>query len=200
MKILIDNGHGRETPGKRSPDGRLREYAYNRLIAGRIVQRLQTLDLDAQLLVPEQEDIPLPERCRRVNELCRRLGKDNVILISIHVNAAGHGDRWMNATGWCAFTTRGDTRADALATSLYEAASYHLPGKHLRTDYTDRDPDIESDFCILRHTACPAVLSENFFMDALPDYRFLLTEEGKQSLVDLHVSGITSYFSKLMLV
>lgn len=119
MKILIDNGHGRETPGKRSPDGRLREYAYNRLIAGRIVQRLQALDLDAQLLVPEQEDIPLPERCRRVNELCRRLGKDNVILISIHVNAAGHGDRWMDATGWCAFTTRGDTRADALATSLY---------------------------------------------------------------------------------
>lgn len=23
MKILIDNGYGRETPGKRSPDGRL---------------------------------------------------------------------------------------------------------------------------------------------------------------------------------
>lgn len=29
MKILIDNGHGRETPGKRSPDGRLLEYAQN---------------------------------------------------------------------------------------------------------------------------------------------------------------------------
>ena len=28
MKILIDNGHGVETPGKRSPDGRFREYAY----------------------------------------------------------------------------------------------------------------------------------------------------------------------------
>lgn len=27
MKILIDNGHGAETPGKCSPDGRLREYA-----------------------------------------------------------------------------------------------------------------------------------------------------------------------------
>ena len=28
MKILIDNGHGENTPGKRSPDGSLREYAY----------------------------------------------------------------------------------------------------------------------------------------------------------------------------
>ena len=26
-KILIDNGHGIDTPGKRSPDGVLREYA-----------------------------------------------------------------------------------------------------------------------------------------------------------------------------
>lgn len=26
MKILIDNGHGENTPGKRSPDGKLREY------------------------------------------------------------------------------------------------------------------------------------------------------------------------------
>lgn len=25
MKILIDNGHGENTPGKRSPDGSLRE-------------------------------------------------------------------------------------------------------------------------------------------------------------------------------
>ena len=36
MKILIDNGHGIDTKGKRSPDGRLMEYAQNRLLAGRI--------------------------------------------------------------------------------------------------------------------------------------------------------------------
>ena len=40
MKILIDNGHGMDTPGKRSPDEKLREYAWNRLIAGRIVADL----------------------------------------------------------------------------------------------------------------------------------------------------------------
>lgn len=41
MKILIDNGHGIDTKGKRSPDGRLLEYAQNRLLAGRIVTALQ---------------------------------------------------------------------------------------------------------------------------------------------------------------
>ena len=37
MLIVIDNGHGHNTPGKRSPDGKFLEYAYNREIATRIV-------------------------------------------------------------------------------------------------------------------------------------------------------------------
>lgn len=127
MKLLIDNGHGAETRGKRSPDGRLLEYRENRIIARGIVTALAARGLDAALLVPEENDIPLPERCRRVNDWCRLLGKDHVILISIHCNAAGRGDRWLSARGWCAYTTRGATRADALATCLYEAARLHIP-------------------------------------------------------------------------
>lgn len=97
------------------------------IIARGIVTALAARGLDAALLVPEENDIPLPERCRRVNDWCRLLGKDHIILISIHCNAAGRGDRWLSARGWCAYTTRGATRADALATCLYEAARLHLP-------------------------------------------------------------------------
>ena len=197
MKILIDNGHGIDTKGKRSPDGRLLEYAQNRLLSGRIVSALQARGHDATLLVPEENDIPLPERCRRVNEWCRQLGKDNVILISIHCNAAGRGDRWRSARGWCAYTTRGNTQADTLATFLYSAAQAHLPGHCLRTDYTDADPDLEADFYILRHTRCPAVLTENLFMDNHEDCDFLLSPEGQQAIVSLHVTGITAYLSTL---
>ncbi len=39
MKILIDNGHGNNTSGKCSPDNRLREYAWAREIAVRLVDR-----------------------------------------------------------------------------------------------------------------------------------------------------------------
>ena len=197
MKILIDNGHGIDTKGKRSPDSRLLEYAQNRLLAGRIVTALQARGLDASLLVPEETDISLPERCRRVNEWCRQLGKDNVLLISIHCNAAGPGKDWTTARGWCAYTTRGNTRADALATSLYTAAQAHLPGMRLRTDYTDGDPDQEAAFYLLHHTNCPAVLTENLFMDNHADCDFLLSPEGQQALVDLHVDGITTYLSTL---
>lgn len=63
MTILLDPGRGSDTPGKRSPDGHFREYAYNRYLAFMIKERLTALGLDAQLVVPEREDISLKERC-----------------------------------------------------------------------------------------------------------------------------------------
>lgn len=195
MKILIDNGHGIDTPGKQSPDGFFREYAYTRFLASQIQERLLALNLDARLLVPELEDIPLPQRCHRANQIYNESGSELVILISLHVNAAGMGKEWMKARGWSCYTTRGKTAADSLANCLYEAAKVQLPDMRLRTDYTDGDPDIESNFFILRHTSCPAVLTENFFMDNREDVAFLESDEGAQAIVNLHVDGILQYLS-----
>ena len=196
MKILLDNGHGIETPGKRSPDGRLREYAYTREIAARVNAGLNELGLSSSLLVTELADISLDERCRRVNAVCRELGRENVILISIHVNAAGRGDKWMKATGWSCYTSRGVTRADELATCLCNSAIKNLPGHRMRFDYSDGDPDHESGFAILNHTACPAVLTENLFQDSLEDVEFLLSEEGKAAITQLHIDGIAEFVRK----
>ena len=80
MRIFIDNGHGIDTVGKCSPDGKLREAVFNREIARRIVLDLQDRGLDAVLLVPEIEDISLKERCRRVNIWCMEHGRENAIL------------------------------------------------------------------------------------------------------------------------
>ena len=192
MKILIDNGHGHNTPGKRSPDGKFREYAYNREIANRIVADLIDRGYDAELLVPEDNDISLEERVRRVNALCSAHGKSNVILVSVHVNAAGNGSKWTNATGWSVYTCKGQTTSDKLAECLCEAAIKNFPGKRIRTDYSDGDSDWEENFYILRHTLCPAVLTENFFMDGL-DLEFLQSKAGKQAIIDTHVEGIIEY-------
>jgi len=193
MKILIDNGHGRETAGKRSPDGRLLEWSYNREIAARVVAALQMQGFYASLLVPEDEDVSLDERCKRVGRVCSELGRRNLCLISIHVNAAGRGNKWYNATGWCCYTSNGQTEGDKLADCLCQAAKEILSGHRMRFDYSDGDPDQESNFYILRHTACAACLTENGFMDCEDSLNFLLSEEGKQAIVDLHVRGIVSY-------
>ena len=180
MLILIDNGHGHNTPGKRSPDGKFLEYAYNREIATRIVADLTDRGHNAQLLVPETEDIPLSERVRRINAHCNTLGKSNVILISIHVNAAGNGSQWLNATGWSCYTSKGQTTSDRIAECFYEAAKKNFPDRRIRTDYSDNDPDWE----------------ENFFMDNPQDLVFLQSRAGKQAIVDTHVEGITEYLSR----
>ena len=195
MTILLDPGHGNNTPGKRSPDGRFLEYRFNREIASRLNVRLLQFGYDSRIIVPEQEDISLAERCRRVNAVCQALGKDNVILISIHANASGNGSQWMKAQGWSAYTSKGQTKADILAECLYDAAAANLPGKRIRTDSSDGDRDWEENFYILRHTICPAVLTENFFYDSKDDLAFLESKEGKQAVLKLHVDGITNYLA-----
>ena len=189
MKVLIDNGHGSNTPGKRSPDGRLREYAYTREIASRLEMELRKNGIDAERIVKEEIDVPLAERCCRVNEY----KASEAILVSIHCNAAGNGSDWMSARGWEAWTSVGKTKADKLATCLYEDAEHCLPGMKIRKDMTDGDPDKESGFYILKHTKCPAVLTENLFQDNREDVEFLLSEEGKRAIVNLHVWGIMKY-------
>ena len=193
MKILIDNGHGIQTKGKRSPDGTLLEYSYTRDLARRIVSILQSQGYDSELLVPENDDIPLSERVRRTNAHCQALGKSNVILISLHINAAGDGTKWMNATGWSCYTCKGQTQSDTLANCLYEAAIKNFPGRRIRTDYSDKDPDWEENFYLLRKSLCVAVLTENYFQDCLSDVQFLQSRAGKQAVIDTHVDGIIEY-------
>lgn len=197
MKILIDNGHGENTPGKRSPDGMFREYSYAREIAENIVRELISRGYDAERIVRENLDVPLAERARRVNEICGKYGTRNVILVSIHCNAAGNGSQWMNARGWSAYTSKGNTKADMLASCIYKAAADKLPaGTKIRSDWSDKDPDWEENFYILTKTKCPAVLTENFFQDNKEDVEFLNSAEGKQAIIALHVEGIIKYIEE----
>lgn len=194
MKILIDNGHGQNTPGKRSPDGKFREATYTREIARRIVADLKDRGYDAELLVPETEDISLEHRVCRVNAHCKAFGNSNVILVSIHINAAGNGSKWLNATGWSCYTTKGETKSDKLAICLYDAAAKYFRDRKIRTDYSrDGDPDWEEDFYLLRKSHCVAVLSENYFQDCLSDVQYLQSRAGKQAIIDTHVEGIVEY-------
>lgn len=195
MKILIDNGHGVDTAGKRSPDGSLREYKYAREIAGRIVSELRKQDFDAERIVTEENDISLRERCQRVNAICNRLGTKNVILVSVHCNAAGNGSQWMNARGWSAHVSlNASTQSKAFARSLIKVAENE--GLKVRK-YAHQVPYWEQNLAICRDTNCPAVLTENLFQDNKEDVAFLLSEAGKETIVSLHVKGIINYLKTI---
>lgn len=191
MIVLIDNGHGVETPGKRSPDGSLREFRYCRDIAADVVRQLRIYGVDARLLVPEDEDVKLQIRAGRANSFCDRYGKQNVLLVSIHNNAAGNSSRWMSARGWEAWTSPGETPSDRLAACLYDAAERLLPSGTLMRGR----PGKEAPFAILTRTVCPAVLTENLFQDNAADVAYLLSTEGRAAIGRLHTEGILAFLS-----
>ena len=72
-------------------------------------------------------------------------------------------------------------------------AALHLPGHKIRKDYSDSDPDWESDFTILKNALCPSALSENLFNDNVDDLAFHESAPGRQAIIDLHVRGIITY-------
>lgn len=188
MIVLIDNGHGIETPGKRSPvwsDGsQLFEWEFNRDIARRLKVELTKNNIHNFQIVPEDTDISLKVRVSRINKFYA--ANPDSFLVCIHANAGG-------GTGWEVFTSKGETKSDLIAECFAESAKFNLPGFKLRKDTLDGDSDKEANFYILKNTHCPAVLTENLFMDTEKDCRFLQSEQGREIITRLHLDAILDF-------
>lgn len=209
MVILLDHGHGKDTAGKHSPNlegtglsgdavegGKFREYRYNRIIANDVCDILKSYGYDARIVAPEENDISLKERVRRINKVCSEKGAGNVVMVSIHCNALGTGNEWNNARGWSVWTTRGQNNSDKLATMLYERAVKNFDkDQKVRTDKEDGDPDYESNFYIIKYANCPCCLTENFFMTNKEDVKFLLSDVGMHEITRVHVEGIIDWIT-----
>ena len=194
MKILIDAGHVIDTPGKRSPDGAFLEYKWNREVAELAYALLEEHGFDVDFVVTETNDISLITRVNRVNAICNKYGTDDVILVSIHSNAAGNGKDWMNAKGWSCYTTKGDTKSDILAELLYDSFERSFPDRKIRKDMQDGDRDWEENFYIIQKSKCPAVLIENFFYDNKEECSFLLMEQTKRRVAKAILKGVQYYY------
>lgn len=188
--VIIDNGHGCDTAGKCSPDGRYHEWLRTREHARAIKYELERVRIEAHLLVPEDEDIDLATRCRRANALCT--SGSNAVLVSLHSNAAGSGDKWHTASGWCVFVARNaSAQSRRLATLLYgQAMARGLRGNRA----IPKDSYLTANPAICRDTVCPAVLTENMFHDNRQDVDFLMSEQGFRAIADLHVAAIREYY------
>lgn len=173
IKVLLDNGHGIDTAGKRSPDGKLREYDWNRKTA----------------------NVPLSERSLRANAIAKAFGASNVVYVSVHVNAAGNSHQWMKARGWSVFVyNKPSSKAVMLASSLFDKAAEKV--------FRMRKPEAlkkywNANFAVLRQTVCPAVLVEHFFMDNRDDCAYLLTEKSVRECAEVLADGIVQYINNL---
>lgn len=192
MILLLDNGHGSNTPGKCSPDRRLLEYQWAREMVERIANKARALGITTEIITPETTDISLKERCRRVNSICTKHGKSNCVLISVHINAAP-GTGWSNASGFCSYVApNASTNSKRFAAMLWEAANAaglrgnrSVPACKYWT----------GNFAIIRDTNCPAVLTENLFMTNRAEVDYLLSEQGKETIANYHIAAIKQYMN-----
>ncbi len=185
MKILIDNGHGSDTPGKRSPDSQLLEWQWTRAMAKTIVKGLQERGHDAALLVPEDHDVSLRERVARANKFA------SALVVSVHVNASGMGNAWRMPRGWSAHVSKNAGFGSKKLASML-AQSVRDRGFSVRTPMPGCDYWTQN-LAICRDTKCTAVLTENLFMDNRHDCAMLLTPEVQASLAEAHVVAIEKY-------
>ena len=203
--IILGTAHLSTTPGKCSPDGRLREYAYSREIVFKLETALKALGytvfVDYRSAEPDArmhasswravQRLELARRVRIVNDICTRYGTEKCIYVSIHLNAAGADGKWHRARGFSAYVCPDASNDARRLASLFTSAakSMNLTGNRSippQNYWT-------SNLYVLRHTLCPAVLTENLFQDNRDEVDFLLSDEGRQAIVNLHLKAIEAY-------
>lgn len=190
-KAILDPAHGIETPGKRSPDGEFREYKWSREIIELLSGKLDSTGIDYDISNKTDREIGLSTRVNVTNKLTGKNVK-RTIFISIHANAAGFGLDWENARGFSVYTTRGQTRADRFASILYDNFKKEFPDIKVREDWSDGDPDYESNFRVLLCRA-PAVLIETMFQDNKEDVEIMTSDDFKEKFTDIIVNSIIEY-------
>lgn len=187
--ILLDAGHGVNTPGKQSPDGRLREYAYARRLVNELQGQLRATGIPTFLVTPEKTDVSLALRVQRANAAYVAHGRCG-FLVSVHCNAAGCG-QWMQAHGWSVHVDpAASARSKAVAGCFFDAARVH--GLTVRQQVPGQKYVVQPLYLCGRRAAYPAVLTENLFQDNRQDVDFLLSPQGFRTLVDVHLQAMKS--------
>jgi N-acetylmuramoyl-L-alanine amidase len=190
---ILDNGHGGiingvyQTDGKESPvwkDGsQFREGEGNRGIVNRLAEMLHAANIKYVKLVPQDSDISLQERCVRALAWTKQMP---CVLISIHSN---YGDGTGRAHGVEVFSTPGRTKSDKVAQAVLD--EYRKRDVFIRADTTDGDDDKEANFYIIKNVTCPAILTENFFMDNEEECRsMLMAPSGRSYIAQIHFAAI----------
>lgn len=206
--VIIDCGHGKSTCGKKSPYSMnkvlpelpFEEWKWNRIIGKLLFEKFKGEGIEVRYTVDPSDytDPQLTTRANIANKIQKENSDKKTLFISIHSNACGCGDKWMNARGWSVYTTEGKTNSDILAECLYDGAEKILKPNDIkiRYDYSDGDRDYEKNFTVIYKANMPAVLIENLFYDNIDDVKILNSEEGQNLIADTIVDGTLSFIKK----
>ena len=203
--IALDDGHGMNTPGKRTPpltkdlyiDGKLvrkkgeviKENEFNRAVVKYLAEALKRCGFDVLLVAPTDEDTPLSTRVSRANNA------NADAYVSKHYNALG--SRWQTkAKGLVTIIHYNhQSKTKVLANNVHEEL-WKLHSNHNCTNYGVRtDTDISGySLYVLRNTKMPAILTESGFMDNMTEAVDMLDTNFQQADAEATCKGICKAF------
>lgn len=187
LNVDIDAGHGINTAGKRTPDGSMREYEFNSVVARYVAEELTGYVTAAGKPVITRfvhdvtgaRDIPLSERVSFAN----RLPAD--VYVSIHANA--YGSTWNDANG---IETYAAVVASETSVRLAKAVQNALIKS---TGLRDRGVK-RADFTVIRQTKMPAILVEAGFMTNRTEAALLKSDSYRRTVARAIVEGLAEVY------
>ena len=192
--VILDPAHGVEVPGKRSPDGKHREYRWSRDRVRELRIALIEKGYEVYLTTTSEEE---PGLTKRKNFASAIPGKRK-LLISPHNDASGNGSEWMKAHGVSVWTSKGKTDSDICADFILEQFREDFPEIKIR-QYSPKhlEKDFEANFTVLMGNYM-AVLIEWLFQDNKEDVEKLsdplINKRFVESLVKA-IEKINEYFA-----
>ena len=220
--IFVDAGHGGinekgmyVTPGKRAHHkgykmherGHYYEGYENRLTAEAFIEACTEAGIMCIRVYHPYKDTSLSDRTEIIRSYLRR-GYYG-FLLSFHSNAISsknNPQKLANTTGFCVYTTHGDTHSDKIADAHFDHVKQTIgPNNwYYRKQLKDDDNDFEANFQILRESDLHefhwfgAILEEWGFHTSKHDANFIINPEMRKKRVQAALKTarwVQNYFS-----
>ncbi|MGG1571586.1 N-acetylmuramoyl-L-alanine amidase [Fictibacillus sp. NRS-1165] len=192
LVVYVDAGHGPDTPGKRSPDGSLREHFFNHATAVMLMGALTEYeDVTVVQTYNHAEDTPLKARTDKANAMFVndrakiQSGDEKQIFISIHANAMTN--EWTDHAG---IETWVYTEPSNESLNL----ASHVQNRLIRNTGRKNRGVKRGNLHIVRETQMPAILVESGFMTNREECELLKTKEYQQLIATSIEQGIADVY------
>lgn len=182
--LILDDGHGVETPGKRTPTG-TKENQFNSAVVAKVKSIAEERGINVLLTAPEIADIPLKTRTDRANIAYSDLKpSDKCVMVSIHYNAHLSTFEGSNASGVETLYSKADSKY--LAECIHENLI-------MGTQQVNRKVKLQN-LHMTRETKMPSVLIECGFMDDPREAALMLDDAFQSEVATEVVKGLCKFF------
>jgi len=199
--IILDPPHGKNTPGKRSPDGKHRECFWGRKRIIKVVNNILKSKESSDIYYPfvyEENEPGLTNRVLKYNSIAKDY--DETLVISLHNDAENPKtcdiNGWGKANGAAVWTSKGQDASDEYATNWFNYFHARYPNQKFRqAKWEGNDPDYEANFTILAGNSkvkplYNAILIEWLFQTNKSDVEKLMNDKHNEYFEDMLTNWI----------